>query len=283
MPLTEARANVLSMGDSGGSGWTDFVDVDAAMLDPISMGDRAATIAQRSEDPGGLDPGVYTVVLSPNAVGTILDMLSYTGFSAKAFVEGRSFMSGRLDEQVVSELVTIADDATASDALGLTFDFEGVPKRRTQVIERGVAVGPVTDSYWAARTGRPNTGHALPAPNAFGPYALNLRMEPGDASEDEMIARVPRGVYVGRFHYVNVEDPVRATLTGMTRDGTFLIEDGRLTRPLKNLRFTQSAVEALAGVLAIGSERRHAADDEGSPPFVPALLLDSFNFTGQTR
>jgi PmbA protein len=283
MPLTEARANVLSMGAAGGSGWADFAGTDATMLAAVALGDQAATTALRSPDPETLDAGAYTVVLSPNAVGTIIEMLGYTGFSAKAVEEGSSFMSGHLGELLLSELVTIVDDATAPDALGLTFDFEGVPKRRTPIVERGVALGPVTDSYWAARTGRPNTGHALPAPNAFGPYPLDLRMEPGDMSEEEMVACVDRGVYVSRFHYVNVEDPVRARLTGMTRDGTFLIEDGRLTRPLKNLRFTQSVVTALRNVRAVGRECRYAADDEGSPPFVPALLIDGFHFTGQTR
>ena len=150
-------------------------------------------------------------------------------------------MSGNLGKQVMSEHVTIVDDALAPDALGLTFDFEGVPKRPVALVEDGVAVGPVTDSYWAAQTGRANTGHALPAPNRSGPMPLNLEMAAGDATLDELIGSVERGVYVTRFHYVNVEDPVPVTLTGMTRDGTFLIENGELTRPLKNLRFTQVA------------------------------------------
>jgi predicted Zn-dependent protease len=112
--------------------------------------------------------------------------------------------------------------------------------------------------------------------------ADGTRLEPGDATEDEMLACVKRGVYVTRFHYVNVEDPVRALFTGMTRDGTFLIQDGRVSRPLKNLRFTQSGVEAFRNVLAVGREGRFAGS-EGSPPFVPAMLVEDFHFTGQTR
>jgi len=210
-----------------------------------------------------------------------MDFLAYVGFSAKALEEGRSFMSRRLEYQVMSEFVTIVDDATAEHALGLPFDYEGVPKLPTTLIEYGVAQRPVTDSYWAARTGWNNSGHALPAPNPFGPMPLNLEMLPGESTLDGLVGCVERGVYVTRFHYVNVEDPVPVTLTGMTRDGTFLIENGRLTRPLKNLRFTQSAVEALYWCEGVTAERRFVGTEEGAS-LVPGILCSRFNFTGQT-
>ena len=190
-------------------------------------------------------------------------------------------MSGKIGEKLVSKTITITDDALAAYAMGTTFDFEGVPKRRVELIAEGVAAGPVTDSYWAARTKRENTGHALPAPNSYGPLPLDMVMSPGDVRVDDMIACVKRGVYVTRFHYVNVEDPVKAVLTGMTRDGTFLIEDGRLTAPLRNLRFTQSAVEAFANVEAIGEQRERVRDMLGAS-LVPALLVQDFSITGQT-
>jgi predicted Zn-dependent protease len=126
-----------------------------------------------------------------------------------------------------------------------------------------------------------NTGHALPAPNSFGPSALNMAMEAGNATMDELIGSVTRGVYVTRFHYVNVEDPISVLLTGMTRDGTFLIENGKLTRPLKNLRFTQGAVEALAGCEGATRARKFVGTEEGAC-YVPGLLLAKFSFTGQT-
>ena len=163
----------------------------------------------------------------------------------------------------------------------MSFDYEGVGRRRTALIEGGVAREPVTDSYWAAVTRRPNTGHALPAPNQFGPLPLNLEMLPGDAALEGLIGRVERGVYVTRFHYVNVEDPVPVTLTGMTRDGTFLIENGALTRPLKNLRFTQSAIEALASCEGVTAERKFVGTEEGAS-LVPGLFCRTFAFTGQT-
>lgn len=280
--VTDAKATVLSMSPRGGSGWGAFAGRAASMLQPARLGEEAASLAQRSEQPGELSPGDYTVVLGPEAVGDLLAYLSYTGFSAKAVAEGSSFMTGHLGERLMSEIVTIYDDASSSDAVGPSFDYEGVPKTRTPIVESGVVVGPVTDSYWASRTGRPNTGHALPAPNSFGPLPLNLVMAGGDASSlDDLIASVDRGVYVTRFHYLNIEDPVRAVLTGMTRDGTFLIENGSLGRPVKNLRFTQSAVEALDRVRGVTSERR-LVGDEGNPSLVPALLVEAFRFTGQT-
>jgi predicted Zn-dependent protease len=126
-----------------------------------------------------------------------------------------------------------------------------------------------------------DTGHALPAPNSFGPLPLNLAMESGDGDIDRMVGSVDRGLYVTRFHYVNVEDPMSVLLTGMTRDGTFMIEGGRLTHPVRNLRFTQSAIGALDSVESVGSDRRHVDAMLGSV-LAPALLVREFNFTGQT-
>jgi predicted Zn-dependent protease len=279
--VTGTQATVLSMGAETGSGWASFLDADSSKMDPAALGAAAADLALRSANPTALDPGDYRVVLAPEAVADIIDFLAYVGFSAKACQQGRSFMSGHLGEKVMSDQVTIVDDALADFAMGLPFDYEGQPKRRVEMIERGIAKAPVTDSYWAAKLGMANTGHALPAPNSFGPSALNMAMEAGDATMDELIGSVARGVYVTRFHYVNVEDPISVMLTGMTRDGTFLIEDGKLTRPLKNLRFTQGAVEALSGCEGATSAREFVGTEEGAC-YVPGLLLAKFSFTGQT-
>jgi len=278
----DLRSTVLSMGTTGGAGWASFLTNDGAAFVPSALGSRAAQIAERSENPGSLDPGVYTVVLAPEAVADILDFLGYLGFGAKAFAEGGSFLTDAIDTKIVDERITILDDALSPGTIGLAFDFEGQPKLRTPLIENGIACGPVTDSYFAARLGRANTGHALPAPNPYGPLALNLAMAAGDTAESEMIESVKRGVYVTRFHYVNVEDPMRVVLTGMTRDGTFLIERGEITRPLKNLRFTQGALDALSHVGAVGSQRVLIGPGEGGATLVPALLLPRWEFTGQT-
>jgi PmbA protein len=278
--LTSVQATVLSMGPDSGSGWASFASPDASQLDAEALGARAADLALRSANPSALDAGDYTVVIAPEAVADIIDFLAYTGMSAKAFAENRSFLSDKIGTKIVSELVSIYDDALAAHTTGTVFDFEGQPRRRVEIIGNGVALAPVTDSYWAAKLGRSNTGHALPAPNEFGPMPMNLEMAPGDSSLDELIGSVTRGVYVTRFHYVNVEDPIAVTLTGMTRDGTFLIENGRLTKPLKNLRFTQSAIEALAHCEGVTRERQAVA--RWGSTLAPGLLLKKFAFTGQT-
>ena len=280
MAITGVQATVLAAGKTG-SGWASFLGADSDELDAAALGAEAADIAVRSADPVDLEPGTYPVVLAAEAVADILDFLAYVGFSAKAYEEGRSFMSNRLEDQIFNEYVNITDHALAPHAMGFTFDYEGMPKRRVPLIDQGIALMPVTDSYWAVKSGWYNTGHALPAPNQWGPMPLNLEMSPGEDTLEGLIGKVERGVYVTRFHYVNVEDPVPVTLTGMTRDGTFLIEDGKLTKPLKNLRFTQSAVEALWNVGGLTAERRFVGTEEGAS-YAPAILCTEFNFTGQT-
>ncbi len=278
----DLRATVLSMGRSGGSGWASWLGANAEGFDPHAMGERAAETAGRSAEPTSLDPGTYTVVLAPEAVAEVLGFVGYLGFGAKAFSEGGSFLVDAVGKQVVDPRITLTDDVREPGTIGLPFDFEGQPRRRTPLIDRGVARRPVTDSYYAALLGVENTGHALPAPNPYGPLPLNLVMAAGDATEAAMIASVERGVYVTRFHYVNVEDPMKLVLTGMTRDGTFMIENGRLTRPVRNLRFTQSVLDAFSHVEAIGAERVLVGPGEGGATLVPALLLEQWAFTGQT-
>lgn len=280
MDASSVHVTVLSAGETG-SGWASYLAKDHAELDAKSLGEQAASTAIASAEPLDLEPGVYPVVLGPEAVADILDFLGFVGFSAKSYHEGRSCLSNRLEDQLTSELITIVDDAISDHSLGITFDYEGMPKRRVPIVEDGVAIMPVSDSYWAEVTGFRNTGHALPAPNPLGPLPSNLEILPGDSTLEQLIGRVKRGVFVSRFHYVNVEDPVPVTLTGMTRDGTFLIEDGKITSPLKNLRFTQSAIEALEWCSGVGSERTHVGTEEGMA-LVPPLLLERFTFTGQT-
>jgi predicted Zn-dependent protease len=279
---SDIRATVLSMAPHRSSGWASYLGRDEAGVDGGALGEQAADIAERSSDPVPLDPGTYTVVLAPEAVAEALDFVGYLGFGAKAYAEQSSFLSRALGTQVADTRVGLADDVSAPGMIGLPFDFEGQPKLTTPLIEGGVARGPVTDSYYAHKLGLPNTGHALPAPNSWGPLPLNLVMAAGDADLDDMIASVEHGVYVTRFHYVNVEDPMKLVLTGMTRDGTFLIERGRLTRPVRNLRFTQSMLDALEHVGAIGRERRLVGPGEGGATLVPALLIERWEFTGQT-
>jgi predicted Zn-dependent protease len=178
------------MGEGGASGWGSFLGRDAGTFLPAQLGSSAATLAERSAGAGDLEPGTYTVVLAPEAVADILDFLGYLGFGAKAFAEGSSFLVNALGTRVADTCVSIYDDALSPATIGISFDYEGQPRRRTPLIEGGVAIGPVTDSYFAAKLDRPDTGHALPAPNPYGPLPLNIEMQAGDATLDEMIGSV---------------------------------------------------------------------------------------------
>ena len=275
-----AELITVSMGPGGGTGYAEAAAVDATTIDPRALGREAAAKAQASADAVSLPPGDYPVVLEEYAVVDLLDMLGYLGFSALAVQEERSFVEpGR---QVGSELVTIRDDGMDPAGLPMAFDYEGVAKQRVPLINRGVCQGVVYDAQTAARDGVESTGHGLPAPNPYGPFPLNLVMDAGTASRDELIGGLERGLLVTRFHYTNPVHPKLAIVTGMTRDGTFLVEDGRIVGPVRNLRYTQSYLDALAGTVAVGRDRRTLKGFLGGV-VVPAVRIAGWTFTGATE
>jgi PmbA protein len=187
-----------------------------------------------------------------------------------------------LGKRIGSELVTIVDDGRDPAGLPMAFDYEGVAKQRVPLLERGICAGVVYDAQTAAKDGVASTGHGLPAPNPYGPFPLNGVMAAGEASREELIGGLERGLLVTRFHYTNPVHPKLAIITGMTRDGTFLVEDGRIVGPVKNLRFTQSYLDAMAGVVAVARERKTLKGFLGGV-VVPALRLEGWTFTGTTE
>src|SRR3954454_1839072 len=223
---TTSSLITVSMGPGGGTGYAEAAAVDASTIDPAALGREAAEKARATLDAVSIEPGDYPVVLEEYAVVDLLDMLGYLGFSALAVQEGRSFAEpGR---RIGSDLVTIVDDGRDPAGLPLWFDFEGVAKQRVSLVESGVCRNVVYDSQTAARAGVTSTGHGLPAPNAYGPFPLNMVMTAGDSSREELIGGLDRGLLVTRFHYTNPVHPKLAIVTGMTRDGTFLVENGRI-------------------------------------------------------
>ena len=276
-----SRINTVMMSDSG-SGYAERNSTRFADLDPEGIAREAIDKAIRSRNPADLPPGDYVTILEEYAVAEMMFYLAYTGFGALAVQEGRSFMNGRFGEQIVDSRISVWDDGRDPRGYPLSFDFEGVPKQRVDLISNGVANAVVYDSYTAGREGKRSTGHALPAPNPFGPFPLNLIMGTGDATKGEMLASVDRGLWVTRFHYVNIVHPTQTVLTGMTRDGTFLIEKGEIVGPVKNFRFTQSVLEALSSVRMIGRDSL-LAGSHSEAAVVPALLVDRFRFTSTTQ
>ncbi len=277
---TSSQLLTVHMSPDGGTGYAEGVSMDATTIDAGAIGREAATKARASDRPVTVEPGDYPVVLEEYAVVDITDMLGYLGFSALAVQEGRSFVEpGR---RIGSELVSIVDDGSDMDGLPASFDYEGVAKQKVPLVERGVCREVVYDSQTAARAGRASTGHGLPAPNPWGPFPLNAVMSAGSTPRDELIGGLDRGLLVTRFHYTNVVHPKLAMITGMTRDGTFLVEGGRIVGPVRNLRFTQSYLDALAGVSAVSSTRKAIKGFLGAA-VVPALRIDAWTFTGVTE
>jgi predicted Zn-dependent protease len=276
---TSSQLLTVTMGPDNGTGYAEQCSVDATAIDAATLGREAAERARASANPVVLDPGDYPVVLHHYAVIDLLDMVGYLGFSALAVQEDRSFFeAGR---QVGSKLVTITDDGRDPAGLPAGFDAEGVPKQRLALLDAGVCRDLAFDQQTAARAGRSSTGHGLPAPNPYGPFPTNMVMAAGDAGFDDLVGGIDRGLLVTRFHYTNPVYPKRVVITGMTRDGTFLVEDGKLVGAVRNLRFTMSYLDALASVEAVGRERRCLRGMLGGS-VVPSLRLSSFSFTGAT-
>ena len=278
---TDASFTTVIMGDDS-SGFAERAAWDVDQLDVEALGREAIDAALRSRNPRSVEPGEYPVVLLPYAVCNILGTLGYLGLGALSVQEQRSFMTDQLGKRVAAPLVSIWDDGRDLRGQPMPFDFEGVPKQKVSLVEAGIARGVVYDLETAAKAGRRSTGHGLPAPNTFGPMPTNLFMTAGEATLEQLIGGVERGILVTRFHYTVPVHEKQTVTTGMTRDGTFWIEKGELAYPLKNLRFTQSYIGALHSVEALRRDTRLVHEDMGGN-LAPAVRLGAFRFTGATE
>ncbi|HUH17088.1 MAG TPA: TldD/PmbA family protein [Methylomirabilota bacterium] len=267
---------------SDGSGRAASVRV--ADLDGAALGAEAARRAREASDPTDLEPGRYEVVLEPSCVVDLLAFLALYGFNARAVEEGRSF--ARLGEAQFDPAFTLADDVSHPMAVGLPFDAEGTPKQRLELVRDGVTTGLVHDRRTAKALGAASTGHAVAGAGSWGPLPSNVVLEPGTASHAELVGAVERGVLVTDFWYTRILDPRTQVVTGLTRNGVWLIEDGRITRPVSNMRFTQSYVEAVGpgAIRGIGSDQSLVAGAFGLGAYaVPSLHLASWNFSGGAK
>jgi PmbA protein len=287
--MTDATTLVVAAGDSA-SGYGEQTTWSRTGFAPAEVGTEAAAKAARTRGAKPLEPAVYRAVLEPYALADLLQYFGFDAFGAVGLLEERSYLAGRMGEKIMDEKVAIADDGLDSRGLPKAFDFEGVPKQPVQLIENGVARGVVWDRTTAARArnGYESTGHAPPPVyRQFGPLAFNLSMAGGDAESTEELAElVGDGIYITRLHYLGIVDPREGIITGMTRDGTFRIEGGRVTRPLVNLRFTTSFPELAAKLLGLGREvtlvNRSDFYGERYPygTLVPAVATEAFTIVG---
>ena len=283
--LTQTNADfqtVVMSNDSSGHAQESAWKVDDLVVE--ALGKEAIETAARGHNPRKADPGEYTVVLEHYVTEDMISSLNFYGMGAQALQEGRSWMTDRIGQQIMSPLVSIWDDGLDMNGSPLPFDFEGVPKQRVDIVKQGVVIGPVYDRYSGAKVGKPSTGHATPINfRGFGPLAMNLFMGAGDASVEDMITTTKKGLYINRFWYTRLVHPRDCVMTGMTRDGVFMIENGEVAYPVKNLRYTMPYVQALANVEAVGKASHLLVGEFGGlGSRVPALKIRCFNFTGST-
>jgi predicted Zn-dependent protease len=281
---TRVDASTVVMSETS-SGWAQ---TSGWRLDAVSweaLAEEAVRKTRLGENPGDCPPGDYTVILDPYAAADLLEMMAIDGMSAQAFQEDRSWLNGRIDKKILSEQVTIVDDGLDIRGIPAPFDFEGQPRQAVAIVTAGVCRAVVHDSFTAGRqTGAVSTGHAMPpSPSErCGPLPMNLFLRPGTSNVEKMISETKHGLYITRFWYTRPVHPRDVVVTGMTRDGTYLIRDGAIAGAVKSMRFTQSYLDALAGVDAIGQELKVLRSEAGTF-CVPAVKLQQFRFTSATR
>jgi PmbA protein len=263
------------------SGWQKANTPDLSALDPLELAERASHKAAAARAPRELAPGRYTVVLEPSAVLDLLGFLSYD-FAGTAVLDQRSCFTERLGKPIFGRNISLWDDVYHPLQTGAPFDGEGIPRQKVLLVEEGVPRHLVYARHTARKMNARPTGHGLPLPNELGEAPVNLVWVGGSTSVEEMIATTPRGILVTRLWYIREVDPYEKILTGMTRDGTFLIENGRLVCGIRNFRFNQSLLEMLAQVEQMGPAVR-AAGEESFEMVVPAMKVANFHFTEVTR
>ncbi len=277
---TLAQFSITAMAKDS-SGWAKASAVSSANIDASGLARCASEKARLSENPQEIPPGRYTVVLEPAAVLDLVGQM-FSDFSATSLRDQRSFLTDRLGTKLFGENIHIHDDVAHPLQAGVPFDGEGVPRKRLALVEAGVPREVAYSRSSAARAGVAPTGHGFPLPNEVGESPLNIVIAGGSTSVDEMVASTERGVLVTRLWYIREVDPYEKIMTGMTRDGTFLIENGRVVSGLKNFRFNQGMIELLNSVQAFSPTER-ASGEEIFDMVVPAMKVRDFHFTEVTR
>lgn len=266
---------------NGSDGVARLASTRLSDLDGALLGARAADDARRGVDPVELPAGRYEVVLRPEAVADLLTNFAYYGFNAKAHKEGRCY--AKLGEAQFDPAITIIDDPVSPGRIGMPFDVEGTPRTALTLVSKGVTVALAHDRRTAQGVGAESTGHALAGGSSFGPMPINVGFAPGADDPASMIGRVRRGLLIGDFWYTRALDPRQITLTGLTRNGVWLIEGGEIVGPVRNFRFTQAYPQALAPGNVLGVSREAVAQPSRATLgswSSPALHLAEWNFTG---
>jgi PmbA protein len=277
---TVSEFSVTMLGKTS-SGWAKNTSPNVETLEPEVLADRAARKAVESAEPQEIAPGKYPVILEPAAVLDLLGFLFFD-FGGLAIHEQRSCLTGRLGQKLFGDNINVRDDVYHPLQAGAPFDGEGMPRQRVTLVEKGVAKNVVYARQTAQKMGSEPTGHGFPLPNEYGEAPMNIVMEGGKASIEEMVSTTDRGLLVTRLWYIREVDPFQKILTGMTRDGTFWIEDGQVRHGVTNFRFNQSVIEMLSNVEMMGPAQR-TAGEESFEMVVPAMKVRDFSFSSLTK
>lgn len=278
---TSADVTAIAIHEKG-SGYATCCGRSAGSVNVEALCEEAVQKALLVSDaPATLPSGAYDVILEPAALTEVLDWLNMIAFSGQSYEDGSSFFVDKLGQQVAGN-ITICDDAIDENLLPFPFDAEGVPKRRVALVEDGVIRTPVVDKAYADRLGFEATGNAWHLGSPDHGSAFHLSISGGTQTREELIASTENGIWVTRFNYVNgLLEPKTALMTGMTRDGTFLIRDGTVAARLPNMRWTQSIVEALRNVVGMTKERRAVSTwfNPYGGTVTPVMKIKGWNFT----
>ena len=271
----------ITVKDKDSFGWAGQGENNVDLMDFDKTNEIAIQKAKLAKNPISIKPGKYTVVLEPAAVADFLMFMNFYGFGGKFYLEGQSFISGKLGKKILSDKISIYDNAIDGPSAGMPFDFEGFPKQKLALIEKGVAKNVVFDRKTALEAKAKNTGHGLPIPNVWGPLPFNTIVPSGKTNIDDMIKQTSKGILITQFHYTNLIKPLNLEITGMTRNGTYLIENGKIKKAVKNMRFTESIPKALNNVVCVGDKT--VTTGGWGKTSVPALKIKGFNFSSSTE
>ncbi len=277
---TRSQFSITMQKDSAAS-WAKANSADVRAFDPQKLAVRASEKAHRAVNARELAPGRYTVILEPAAALDLVGFLFYD-FAATALEDKRSCLNERMGKQLFGQNISITDDVYHPLQQGAPFDGEGLPRQRVLLVDRGIPRNLVYSRAAAKAARKEPTGHGFALPNEYGEAPMNLVFAGGDSSVDKMIASTKRGLLVTRLWYIREVDPYEKVMTGMTRDGLFLVENGRLTTALRNFRFNQSLIEMLKNVELLGPAVR-ATGEEAFEMVVPAMKIRDFHFSEVTK
>jgi PmbA protein len=267
--------------ESHSSGWAKENSPDIRKIDPEALAESASEKAAKSREPREIPAGRYTTILPPSAVLDLVGFLFYD-FAGTALHDKRSCFTGRMGKKLLGDNITLWDDVYHPLQTGPAYDGEGLPRQKVLLVDKGVPKNLVYARATAKKMKAKPTGHGFSLPNEYGEAPMNLVFAGGDKSIDEMIRTTERGILITRLWYIREVDPYEKILTGMTRDGTFLIKNGRVAGGIRNFRFNESIIEMLSNVEMLGPAVR-AAGEESFEMVVPAMKVRDFHFSEVTK